>query len=363
LQPLRADWYDPGVGAQRFGETRFPRLVDRITQPSITVVIPNKGRIDLLEMAIASLQSQALPDWEALIVDDGSTEEELETVRQIIAGDSRIRLVIRDCPPAGANHCRNLGVQLARSDLIVFLDSDDMLSPACLEARVAAMKAKPELAFVVFAHEHFREHPGDMNFPWLVGDQENHLDRLLMMHPPWQTAGPTWRRSTLNLIGQWDETLPAGQDWDYHVRALSLELPHEIVSTPRFFHRLPGPHRDSISGAKQSPLRVASREKMFVNAYQLLLAKGLITPLRRVLFARLFLAVSEQWATLRNLKAADQCWKRTWELGLISSRQYREGLLLFHVHRIGILRRAIRLYTLWCWPKQLRHRLPSKGAP
>ena len=114
-------------------------------------------------MAVKSLQSQSLDTWEALIVDDGSTQEELEEIRRTIAGEPRIRLVLRDAPPQGANHCRNIGIQLARSDLMVFLDSDDMFAPTSLETRVNAMRGRSDLSFGVFPHRHFRDQPGDMS--------------------------------------------------------------------------------------------------------------------------------------------------------------------------------------------------------
>jgi glycosyltransferase involved in cell wall biosynthesis len=311
-------------------------------------------------MAIESLRAQTLPAWEALIVDDGSTEAELEEIRQMVSGEPRIRLVVRDCPPAGANHCRNIGIQLAHSDLLVFLDSDDMLSPACLEARVATMQAHPDLAFVAFLHEHFLEQPGDMNAPSQVREGEDHLDRLLIMNPPWQTAGPTWRRSAVDAVGPWDESLPSGQDWDYHVRALSLRMPYEILPGPRFFHRMTGSHRESISSAKLSPSRVEARERMFVKGYQLLLEKGLLTDKRRLIFARSFLVVSEMWAALGDRTSAARCWGHTLDFGLVSHRRYREGLLLLRVFQSALLRRAMRVYGLIFWPKHLHVNLRAR---
>jgi len=307
-------------------------------------------------MAIESLKGQSLEAWEAIIVDDGSTAEELAYIRQSIGDDPRVRVMVRDTPPAGANHCRNLGVQNARSDLIVFLDSDDMLSPNCLAARVAAMAKSPDLAFIVFGHEHFRDQPGDTDDPWPIRSDGDHLDSFLIMRPPWQTAGPTWRRATLDAVGPWDESLPSGQDWDYHVRALSLRLPYASVEQPRFFHRLTGNHRESISSwAKPSITTVKARQRMVAKALELLQNRGLLTRQRKLLFARLFLITAEQMVQAGETVAAGRWWERALELGLITGRQYREGSILFRVHGIPILRRAFRLYARCFWPPQLRH--------
>lgn len=306
-------------------------------------------------MAIESLKRQTLPAWEAIIVDDGSTAEELADVRQAIGEDPRFRLILRDAPPPGADHCRNIGLRSARADLFVFLDSDDMLSSGCLAARVEAMAARPDLAFLVFPHEHFTEQPGDMNYPWPVRSDEDHLERFLLVHPPWQTAGPTWRRSALEAIGPWDESLPCGQDWDYHVRALALRLPYGIAPGPRFFHRITGDFRESISSWKnRAPAGITAYEGIFAKAFVQLQRQGLMTVRRKQLFARLFLSTAERMAQLGERSAAARCWHHALELGLISPRQLREGRILLRVHRIPILRRALRLYTYCFWPPLLR---------
>jgi len=325
-------------------------------QPQITVVIPNKGRANLCGMAIKSIKCQSLSNWEAIIVDDGSTPEELECIRAAIGSDPRISLVLRDNPPAGANHCRNIGVQRSRSDLLVFLDSDDMLSPNCLEARVSAMAKHPDLAFVVFAHEIFRDEPGDLEHAWQVCNDEDHLERFLIMYPPWQTAGPTWRRSTLDAVGPWDETLPLWQDWDYHVRALSLKPAYSIEQEPRFFSRVTGVYRESISSWRMRDVDATKIEqRVITKGYEQLRNKGLLTPRRELLLARLFLMSAENIAHFGQPEAAQSCWRRALELGLISVRRYREGLVLLRVHRHTLLRRTCRLYTRTIWPPLLRH--------
>ncbi len=328
------------------------------TRPPIAVVVPNKGRAELCRAAIDSLQGQSLPDWEAIIVDDGSTPAELECIQAAIADDQRVRLILRDSPPAGANHCRNLGVDHARSDLIVFLDSDDMLSPGCLAARVAEMAKRQDLAFIVFPHEHFNVQPGDIDDPWVVPSEDQHLDRFLMGSPPWQTAGPTWRRSALKAVGPWDESLPCGQDWDFHVRALVLQLPHTAVPQPRFFHRITSNHRECVSNwALRSSASVHARLNMTAKACGLLRNSGLLTYKREQLLARLFLLTAEQLVQYGERSAASRWWGRALELGLISRRQYHEGKVLFRLHGIPILRSAFRLYARCFWPPTLRHHL------
>lgn len=98
-------------------------------QADISVIIPlyNKGQI--IERTIKSVLYQTYPHFELIIVDDGSTDNSVEVVRQF--DDNRIRLFQQ--PNAGPSAARNTGVRYAQTDWIVFLDGDDELLPDALK--------------------------------------------------------------------------------------------------------------------------------------------------------------------------------------------------------------------------------------
>ena len=190
-------------------------------------------------------------------------------------------------------------------------------------------------------------------WPLLAG--EDHLDRFLRMDVPWQTAGPTWRRSALNKVGPWDQGLACWQDWDFHVRALCLELPYTVIPTPKLFHRVPGLHRECISFSTPNRVRTASQERVISGSCSLLLRTSRLTPARKLLLARLLLTTSERWLEVGDSEAAMRCWRTTFDFDLISSRVYREGIALLRVHKSGLFRKGMRLYTHFAWPPSLRH--------
>lgn len=89
-----------------------------MSEPSATthtsIIIPVKDRRELIEQTLASLQAQTLRDWEAVVVDDGSTDGTIEAIEARAADDARIRLIRREGQRRGAPVCRNLGARAAR---------------------------------------------------------------------------------------------------------------------------------------------------------------------------------------------------------------------------------------------------------
>src|SRR4051812_28957052 len=98
----------------------------------------------------ASIFAQTYPNWEWMIVDDGSTDNSWEVLQGFAANDSRVRIFQRDREPKGACTCRNIAVEKATGDYVIFLDTDDLLATFCLEQRVKAMDEHPDCDFVIF---------------------------------------------------------------------------------------------------------------------------------------------------------------------------------------------------------------------
>lgn len=107
--------------------------------PRVTVFIPAFNVECYIEDAIDSVLQQTFTDFELLIIDDGSTD----ATPEIVAGykdDARIRIVT-NAENLGRPATRNKGLELARGELIAFLDGDDLCSPERLERQVAYLDA------------------------------------------------------------------------------------------------------------------------------------------------------------------------------------------------------------------------------
>ncbi|WP_460545168.1 glycosyltransferase, partial [Echinicola sediminis] len=126
----------------------------------------------------------------------------------------------RDVESKGAAVCRNIGIDRAKGEYVIFLDSDDLLAEHCLLQRFRFMKENPNLDFAIFKMQFFKENPGDDNRMWNVLTEENTLQRFLNLDSVWQTTGPIWKTSTLKKIGGFDGSLQCWQDVEIHIKAL-----------------------------------------------------------------------------------------------------------------------------------------------
>ena len=105
----------------------------------ISILIPTYNTAGYIERCLTSASSQDYPDYEIVVVDDGSTDGTVKKVEALAVKDSRIRLF----PEAhgGAAAARNRLLGLARGEYVFFLDSDDWISPDALSLCADAITA------------------------------------------------------------------------------------------------------------------------------------------------------------------------------------------------------------------------------
>lgn len=105
-----------------------------------SVVIPLYNKERSIKSTIDSVFAQTFQDFELIIVNDGSTDNSLQVVREIT--DSRIRII--DKPNGGVSSARNRGISEARNEWIALLDGDDLWLPNHLEDLAKAIEMFPK---------------------------------------------------------------------------------------------------------------------------------------------------------------------------------------------------------------------------
>jgi glycosyltransferase involved in cell wall biosynthesis len=155
--------------------------IDGAAPPAVSVVIPAYNAARFLGACYAGLAAQTFRDREAIIVDDGSTDNTLALARGL--GDPRV--LVRSQPNGGAAVARNHGRSLARGAAILFLDADDALHPTALARLHAALAAAP--AEVVAVYGRYRivgadgaPHPRHANWRQVASPSGDLLEPLLV---------------------------------------------------------------------------------------------------------------------------------------------------------------------------------------
>lgn len=100
--------------------------------PSISVIVPVYQAEKFLHRCFESMSRQTFPDWELILVDDGSTDGSGALCDRFAARDDRVRVFHRK-RNQGVSEARNLGLNEARSPYITFLDADDCYEFQALE--------------------------------------------------------------------------------------------------------------------------------------------------------------------------------------------------------------------------------------
>ena len=125
----------------------------------ISVIIPVYNAERYLPTCIESLLVQTMPDFELLLINDGSTDNSKAVCDRYAAQDRRIRVF--DSPNRGVSAARNLGLDQARGEFVVFVDSDDWVVPEHLQQFTESGIGEDGIAFTNL----FEERPGRRKTP------------------------------------------------------------------------------------------------------------------------------------------------------------------------------------------------------
>jgi glycosyltransferase involved in cell wall biosynthesis len=190
----------------------------------VSVVVPVLDPGPDLRTALASLVAQTVTDWEAIVVDDGSTED-LGWVDHV---DPRIRRVRQQ--RAGVSRARNAGVATARAVWVAFLDHDDAWAPEKLGRQLAELeRTGADVCHSAFTWVH-RDCDGesarDRRYPHPLGYQ----DMLVGDHVC--TSSVLLRRATFLESGGFDDGLRKAEDLELWLRLLRAGARFAVVDEP-----------------------------------------------------------------------------------------------------------------------------------
>lgn len=228
-------------------------------RPLVSVIVPSFNHGAYIEAAVKSVFSQTYQNWELLVIDDGSVDDSVSRLRELLpANDERCRLIVRE--NRGAAATLNEMLSLARGDWVQPLNSDDALAPDRLEVCVRAVAAASaqwlfgsircidaagmrvdELADMrAFS---FRTIQAAVAFEETVGVS------FLAHNPAISTGNLFFSANLARQLGGFRD-LRYHHDWDFCLRALNETEPLHITEA-LYYYRLHD--RNTIS--EQTPLK------------------------------------------------------------------------------------------------------------
>jgi len=188
--------------------------------PVFSVLVPTYNHAKFLSVALDSLLGQTFANWEAVVVNDGSTDATEQILEAYSKRDSRIKVIHQI--NGGTAAALNTALENAQGEWFCWLSSDDWFLPDKLETYLTAMQEVKEARFFYTDHAVFYENSQTQeDIPSLSLDLKFQTIQLLQCN---NIAGNSvcFHRSVFEELGFFNQEYPCGQDFDYWLRASCL---------------------------------------------------------------------------------------------------------------------------------------------
>lgn len=229
--------------------------------PLVTIIMATYNRAHLIGETLVSIQNQTYPDWECLIVDDGSTDNTFETLKDFIVNDTRFQYFKRpETHQKGLPGCRNFGLDNAKGEFIIFFDDDDIVHPLNLEIGVRELH-QSNFSFLRYLRDVFFgafSYDFDMSktYDWFVINK-SHISQILKNEIPLNSCAVLWKKKCFEN-NQFVESLMYAEEWELYTRIISNGFKGKSIEKVLFFGRK---HPKSNTGEfyKNDPIRRKSK--------------------------------------------------------------------------------------------------------
>lgn len=206
-----------------------------MSRASIAFVIPAYNAAPTVRGTLDSLVRQTRPDWEAIVVDDGSGDGTGDAARAL--GDARVQIVRQR--NRGLAAARNAGLDLVRAPAVCFLDADDTVEPEYAERMLAALGASD---FVACEYRYLGPDLRDLRWTIAVGPQDLTAERFGEFNPL-VVGGVCVRTESARRASADGEVfrtaLRVHEDWDLWLRMTRAGCRWGVpVERPLFNYRL-----------------------------------------------------------------------------------------------------------------------------
>jgi glycosyltransferase involved in cell wall biosynthesis len=228
--------------------------------PKVSVIIPTYNSAPYLPEALDSVLSQSYQDFEIILVDDGSKDSTKEVIRPYL---NKLTYLYQD--NKGSSSARNLGLNVADGDYLVFLDADDILFPDKLCHQVRFLDSNPDIDVVYSNGYRFKISDDGREYKKLFsksGYLNVHLGNpqvslsIISIHCPFPLFTAMARRETVEAVGGFDEELMALEDWDLWYRVANKATFYYLDILVGKYRQVPGSITDSFHRQSQAKEKI-----------------------------------------------------------------------------------------------------------
>ena len=216
----------------------LPNPISAVVSPKVSVIVPTYNRADRLERALNSIVSQTYQDFELIVVDDGSTDKTSKVMKSFPKAQY---LYIKK--NSGVSKARNVGLAFAKGELICFLDSDDLWKEKKIQIQSLWLENNKDSQICytdeIWVRNGVRVNPMNRHRKY-SGDIFRHCLGLCIVSP----SSVMIRAKLFDEIGNFDESLPACEDYDLWLRIASKYAFH-FIEEPLIIKY--GGHSDQLS--------------------------------------------------------------------------------------------------------------------
>jgi glycosyltransferase involved in cell wall biosynthesis len=204
-----------------------------LIEMALSIITPHYNDLEGLKRVYTCLQEQTLTSWNWVIVDDKSDFETQKAIEHWCENllDAKVQLFLNK-EKTNASVCRNLGADLAKSDIFVFLDADDVITKDFVANRNISFTD-----FAVFKNTAVLDkYRGEIP---LYDAKDNYLNYFLSGKFIWPITAVLWRKSFFNSLGKFHPELPRLQDVELVIRALQKRTNYSVIDNSiDFYYRV-----------------------------------------------------------------------------------------------------------------------------
>lgn len=206
----------------------------------VSVIVPVYNGAKYLAQAVSSVCSIDYPSLEIIIVDDASTDESFAIANSLAAETPYIQ-VLQHQTNQGPAAARNSALQVARGEIIAFLDVDDEWPEGSFEVRLKCLFDNPLIDIALGKVQCLREVASDSDEPSAI--QREFTDQFVSFI----IGAAFYRREVFEKIGVYDPQLRFGEDTDWFMRAREAGIGLLVLPQTTLFYRL---HEGGMTNGK-----------------------------------------------------------------------------------------------------------------